>query len=273
MSATKRISLSLCCSLLFIFLVCAAAPDLDIMAQSAQRQGEHRQNSQAHELAPALLQTRVVTVTQIVSVNPQPTATARATDDSDNKQPESANNSSRSWVAFVILPLSICRALATTSFSYFMRPVWGVAFWSVRVLVYRPAVFIYLLCLEKPLKALISIFLWILPTVAFMMATAIVGTLIGGTTGWVSGMLTGALQSVVSGNKHDRKTADDKPRIDYSRGPRAAVSVRSASEPSQVQIASGLRPLKPVHSRSRRYADTRSSKEEWSRRRQSTMAK
>ncbi|KAI8319312.1 hypothetical protein GQ54DRAFT_40784 [Martensiomyces pterosporus] len=195
--------------------VVAAAPDLEAMIHSAGKQ---------HQLALTdSAGASVVTITRLVTVSPQyPTAAvpqiskdgkgAATSGDSDGAERRSptAEVHRRKWSSLILTPMRLVKALALASFSYAAYPVWTIACWVVRVLIFRPAVFIYLLCLERPLQALVSVFFWILPTLVFTIVATLLGTLIGGASGWISAVATNMLNAPA---KDSRPFADTIPHV------------------------------------------------------------
>ncbi|KAI9479910.1 hypothetical protein BX667DRAFT_494841 [Coemansia mojavensis] len=120
-------------------------------------------HSYAYEL-PSVTKTRVVWVTKTTEVH----APHRTKDTEPHPLPRQ-------------LPFSL-HSLVSSLFTYLFYLMWNVPY----VVLYLPAKFIYLLFLERPARAILSIFLWILPILAFLIAITVAGIVIGGTFGWIS---------------------------------------------------------------------------------------
>lgn len=90
---------------------------------------------------------------------------------------------------------NLISGIVLAAISYFLVPVYHTVSWIVRVLIFRPAVFIYFLFLAQPFHAALSVAFWLLPPLSFILATTILGVLIGGAFGWVSALAVGQLKS------------------------------------------------------------------------------
>ncbi|KAJ2766292.1 hypothetical protein IWQ56_003774 [Coemansia nantahalensis] len=83
-----------------------------------------------------------------------------------------------------------------------IESAWAAFSWLARVTV-LPARFIYLLFLERPFAAAVSLFLWVLPLLSFVIVLTVIGIVLGGTFGWISATLAGLFQELASGNGDD----------------------------------------------------------------------
>ncbi|KAJ2312333.1 hypothetical protein IWW54_002147 [Coemansia sp. RSA 2705] len=115
-----------------------------------------------------------------------------STEASSREAPDAVSNPWR-WYSVTTEPVYFACSAAMSALFYVVRPAGAAFAWIVRVLLYLPAKFIYLLFLERPFKAAISVFLWILPILSFIIVISVVGIIIGGMFGWLSAMLSSVL--------------------------------------------------------------------------------
>ncbi|KAJ2706618.1 hypothetical protein FB645_001493 [Coemansia sp. IMI 203386] len=122
------------------------------------------------------------------------------------------------WAKILIKPVVLTRAILSSTFTFVLKPAWLVAAWVARVLLFRPAVFIYLLFLERPFQALLAFVLWILPLLAFVTAVTLVAILIGGSFGWISAIAIGVIDTSTRAEPQQQNDEGDK-ETDEKSGP------------------------------------------------------
>ncbi|KAJ2867500.1 hypothetical protein GGH94_000785 [Coemansia aciculifera] len=174
-----------------------------------------------------------------------------------------ANATSYKLAIWFVKPVYALKAIAVALFSYVLVPAWVSLLWVARVLLFRPAVLIYLLFLERPFQAVISLFMWILPLLSFAIATTIFGTLIGGTFGWLSAVAVGFVKAPAG--------SSDSRGITWSAQPPGAAVVTKSQSQASLGVTGQFKP-EEVAAEGTMIADSARSShrpEMWTRRRRS----
>ncbi|KAI9505613.1 hypothetical protein BX070DRAFT_220392 [Coemansia spiralis] len=213
--------------------ICDAASDVAYLSKTVLEYNEYIQYRTVTKMVfrTELPQnTAATTVTQIIYISGShslsvPLYATAAVDpaDFDSKKSSSLVNEKQTphqiqstWRdIFAVKPFLITKAIVAALFSYAFVPTWHVGLWIMRVLIYRPAAFTYILFLERPFQATISLFLWVLPLLSFIIATTVVGTIIGGTFGWISAVAVNVLRFASTNDNSALQT--DSMRLDLPR--------------------------------------------------------